>query len=108
MNQITIDDFSKIDLRIGKILEAERVKDSEKLIRFKIDLGSEVKQILAGIGKTYTPEELIGKEVPVVANLESRMMAGYESQGMLLAAGDGKVLTLLMVDREILPGAKIR
>ena len=85
---ITIDDFAKIDLRIAKVLKAERVPKSEKLLKLQVELGSEQRQILAGIAKKYVPEELIGKLVVIVANLQPAQLMGQESQGMILAASD--------------------
>jgi methionyl-tRNA synthetase len=85
---ITIEDFSKIDLRVAKVLKAEKILKSEKLLKLQVDLGSEQRQILAGIAKTYAPEELIGKLVVLVSNLRSAKIMGQESQGMILAAGD--------------------
>ena len=106
---MTIDEFQKVDLRIVKILEAERVPGSEKLLKLKVTLGTEVKQIIAGIGKVYEPAALIGKEIVVVANLEPRMMMGLESQGMLLAAsGEDGSPVLIVPEKEIEPGAKIK
>lgn len=77
--------FSKIDLRVGKVVEASRVEGSRKLIKLIVDLGSERRQIIAGLAEYYRPEELVGKYVVVVANMEPRRMFGLESQGMLLA-----------------------
>ncbi|ODN30279.1 methionine--tRNA ligase [Fervidobacterium thailandense] len=105
---IDIDYFKKIDLRVGKVLEAERVEKSEKLVKLKVDLGElGVKQIVAGIAKYYQPEELVGKLIIVVANLKPAKLMGIESQGMLLAAKSGEKLILLTVSSEIDPGAKI-
>ena len=105
---ITIEDFAKIELKIGKVLEAKRVEGSNKLIVMKVDTGEE-RQIVAGIGKTYLPEELVGKSIVVVTNLQPAKLMGVESQGMLLAASDadGK-LSILTIDREITEGAKVR
>ncbi len=104
---VTIDDFAKLELKVGTVLEAEEVEGSEKLIKLKVDLGEETpRQILAGIKKWYSAEDLIGKQIAVVANLEPRMMMGLESQGMILAAGDKPVL--LMPQKEVSPGTKIR
>ena len=105
---INSDDFKKIDLRTAKVLEAELVDDSEKLIKLKVDLGGEQRQIIAGIGKVYRPEELINRQVIIVANLEPKTMMGLESRGMLLAAGDGEIISILMPDKDIPPGAVIR
>lgn len=104
---MTIDEFRQVDLRIAKVISAERVTGSEKLIKLQIDLG-EPRQLVAGIGKAYEPENLVGKEIVVVANLEARELMGLTSEGMLLAAheGDG-VPVLLMPDRVIAPGSAI-
>lgn len=94
---ITIDDFNKIVIKAGTVLECERIEGSEKLLKFKIDLGEDKpRQILSGIAKFYDPSELIGKQVCVLANLKERtMMKKYVSQGMILSAeADGK-LTLI-------------
>ena len=90
---IAFEDFAKIDLRIGRVLSAEKMKKSKKLLRCEVDLGFEVRQILAGVAEHLTPEDLIGKQVVVVANLAARPMLGTESQGMLLMAEgrDGKL-----------------
>lgn len=86
---INIDDFAKVELRVGTILEAEAIPGSEKLIKFQIDVGEEKpRQILSGIKKWYKPKDLIGKQIIVVANLEPRMMMGLESQGMICAVGE--------------------
>ncbi|MEB3757931.1 MAG: methionine--tRNA ligase subunit beta [Desulfurococcales archaeon] len=107
----TIDytDFSKIDLRVGKVVEAEPVPNSRKLIRLIVDLGDEKRQILAGLAKWYKPEDFVGKYVIVVANLKPKRMAGLVSQGMLLAAGctDDTKPVLLTVSEEVKPGEKI-
>lgn len=105
---ITIDDFFKIKLKVGKVIEAERVKGSEKLIKLIVDIG-ERRQIVAGIGKSYCPEELLGKSIIVVSNLKPAKLMGLESQGMLLAAtsSDGSI-SILTVDREVTPGSGIK
>ena len=109
---ITYNDFQKIELRVAKILTAERVEGSEKLLKLQVDAGdkdaadqSAGRQIIAGIGTHYEPEDMVGLEIVIVANLEPRMLMGLESQGMLLAA-EGPVL--LMPDKEVLPGSGIR
>lgn len=105
---ISFDEFKKIDLRVAEILEAEKIKKSEKLIKLLIDLGELGKrQIVAGIAKYYNPNELIGKKIVIVANLKPAKLMGVESQGMLLAAKINDKLTLLTVDNDIEPGAKI-
>lgn len=105
---INYDDFKKIELKVAKVIEAERVEGSEKLLKLKVDLGSEQRQIIAGIGSRYQPEQLIDKEIIVVANLEPRSLMGHESQGMLLAASDDAGPVLLGVDREVLAGTTIK
>ena len=106
---ITIDDFRKIDLRIAKVLEAERVPKSEKLLKLQISIGSEKRQLVAGIAQHYKPEDLIGKKIVVVANLQPAKLMGQESQGMLLAASnaDGK-LTILSTENDIDEGSIVK
>ncbi len=104
---ITIDDFKKIDLRVAKIIAAERVEGSDKLLKLQVDMGEEQRQIIAGIGLGYSPAALIGKEIIVVANLEPRALMGMESQGMLLAASSDHPI-LLQPEKEVAPGSVIR
>jgi len=110
---ISFEEFQKIDLRVAKVIEAENVKGSEKLLKLKIDLGSstgsgrEIRQIVAGIAKFYKPEDLIGKEIIMVANLEPKILRGLKSQGMLLAAESENKISLLIPDKEMPAGAKI-
>jgi methionyl-tRNA synthetase len=87
--QITIDDFSKVDLRVATVLESERVKGADKLLRLVVDLGFEKRQILAGIAMAYQPESLVGRKVVIVANLQPRKLRGLESNGMIVAASGG-------------------
>jgi len=104
---MTIDEFAQVDLRVGKIVSAERVEGSEKLLKLQVDLG-EQRQIVSGIGKRYAPEDLIGKEIVLVVNLEPRKLVGLESQGMLLAAhGENGEPFLLIPDGVVPPGSKI-
>ena len=111
-SQITIDDFSKVDLRVGIVKHAERIEGT-RLLRLIVDLGSEQRQIIAGLGEYYSPEELVNKRIIVIANLKPRIIRGFESQGMLLAAGckddeaKGIKPKILTVDGEIPPGTKI-
>ena len=93
---IQYDDFAKLDLRMGTIVAAEELPKSKKLVRTEVDLGFETRQILAGIKEHFTPEELIGKRVAVVANLAPRKMMGLESQGMILMAEDREGALFLM------------
>jgi methionyl-tRNA synthetase len=87
--QITIDDFVKVDLRVATVVEAERVKGADKLLRLVVDLGFEKRQVLAGIALAYQPESLIGRKVVIVANLQPRKLRGLESNGMIVAASMG-------------------
>ncbi len=104
---INYDDFAKVDLRIGKVLTAEHVEGSEKLLKLTVDLGDEVRQIIAGIASAYSPTGIIDKEVVVVANLEPKTIMGLESQGMLLAADD-EMPVLLRPDQKVKTGVKIK
>jgi methionyl-tRNA synthetase len=107
---ISIDDFAKIDLRVGEIKSAERIPGADKLLKLLVDIGTETRQVLAGIALAYAPEELIGRKVVVVANLAPRKMRGLESNGMLLAASvgsDGKPVLCTFAD-DIAPGAKVK
>jgi methionyl-tRNA synthetase len=108
--QITIDEFMKIQLKTAKVLTAERVPKSEKLIKLQVSLGegTEQRQIVAGIGKKYEPEALIGKTIVIVANLKPAKLMGIESQGMVLAAGDSEVRGLVTILEEVDPGTKVK
>ncbi|AMS25688.1 methionyl-tRNA synthetase [Bacteroidetes bacterium UKL13-3] len=106
---ITYDDFDKLDLRVGKVLEAEKVPKADKLLKLIVDLGFEKRTILSGIAEYYQPEELVGKLVTVVANLAPRKIRGIESQGMLLMAGNdfGKLYSV-GPDKDIEPGSVVK
>lgn len=106
--EITYDDFAKVELKVAKIKEAVRVEKSEKLIKLQLEVGDEKRQIVAGIGKAYTPEELVDKEIIIVANLAPKALMGVESHGMLLAAGGGEKPVLLTPEKEIESGAKVK
>jgi methionyl-tRNA synthetase len=108
--QITIDEFMKIQLKTAKVLTAERVPKSDKLLKLQVSLGggTEPRQIVAGIGKKYTPEALIGKTIIIVANLKPAKLMGIESQGMVLAAGDSEVSGLVTILEEVDPGTKVK
>ena len=131
MDIITFDEFKKLELRIGKILSAEKVEGSEKLLKLEVDFGPapvEVepagewipavtddrsegrirRQIIAGIAQYYAPEALIGKECPFAYNLAPRMLAGFESQGMILCPSDNNGPVLLHPDKEIPPGSVVK
>ncbi|HQD50143.1 MAG TPA: methionine--tRNA ligase [Defluviitaleaceae bacterium] len=106
---ISIDDFSKVELKVGEVIECEKVENADKLLKSKIKIGDEVRQIVSGIAKYYFPEEMIGKKVVVVCNLKPVKLRGILSEGMILAASDdnGK-LVLVSVDKDIESGAKVK
>jgi methionyl-tRNA synthetase len=103
----TFDDFKKLQFKVAEVVEAEKVEGADKLLKLKINIGREERQIVAGIAKYYQPEQLIGKKIIVVVNLEPARIRGIESNGMLLAASQGQDLVLLTVDQDIDSGAKI-
>lgn len=105
---ITYEDFSKIELKVARVIEAEKVENSEKLIRLKIKVGEKEKQIVAGIGKFYKPQDLINKLIVIVDNLEPKKLMGFESEGMLLAASNEEELSLIIPDKEIKDGSPIK
>ncbi|MDX9714920.1 MAG: methionine--tRNA ligase subunit beta [Dissulfurispiraceae bacterium] len=105
---IGIEDFAKVQLKIARVLSAERVEKSDKLIRLIVDAGGE-RQIVAGIGKSYAPEELVGKKIVIVANLKPAKLMGVESQGMLLAAtGSDGTISVLSLDRDVEEGSRVK
>ena len=108
--KITIDDFLKVEMRVGQVKAAEKVKGADKLLRLEVDIGSEVRQVVAGIAKAYAPESLIGRKVVIVANLQPRKLRGLESNGMIVAASVGEegspVLASFLEDVPI--GAKLK
>ena len=109
--QINIDDFAKVELRVAKILVAERIPKADKLLRLEVDLGYERRQILSGIAEWYTTEELIGRRIVVITNLAPRKMRGLESHGMLLAASTegGKPHLATFADGDDLPlGSRLK
>lgn len=107
--EITIDEFAKVDLRIATVLEAERVKKSDKLIKLQIQIGSEKRQIVAGIGKQYEPEALLGKSIVVVANLKEAKLMGQVSRGMLLAANaDDGTLSIIVPEQNSPNGSVVK
>ncbi|MGH7766399.1 MAG: methionine--tRNA ligase subunit beta [Candidatus Binatia bacterium] len=104
---IHIDEFRKIDLRVGVVKSAEAHPNADKLLVLKVDLGAEERQIVAGIRAHYQPEALVGKQVVIVANLETAVLRGMESQGMLLAASDGNGVVFLTPEKTVSAGAKV-
>jgi methionyl-tRNA synthetase len=105
---ISIDDFARLDLRVAKILDAEFVVEADKLLRLTLDLGIEQRTVFAGIRSAYQPKDLIGRFTVMVANLAPRKMRFGESQGMVLAAGDGTGIYLLAPDPGAVPGMRIK
>jgi methionyl-tRNA synthetase len=107
---ISIQDFTEIDLRVAEIKTAEEHPNADKLLVLKIDIGDggEERQLVAGIKECYSPEQLIGKKIIVVSNLAPAIIRGVESQGMLLAARDGKDIAVITTERDIKPGSKVQ
>ena len=105
---ITIEDFLKLDLRVGRIVEVQDHPNADKLYVLKVDMGDEVRQLVGGLKAHYTKEELLNKVIVVVANLQPKKLRGIESQGMLLAADDGQTVAILSPDKEVKLGARIR
>ncbi|HZU22124.1 MAG TPA: methionine--tRNA ligase subunit beta, partial [Terriglobales bacterium] len=108
--KITIEDFLKVELRVAQVKVAERVKGADKLLRLEVDLGTEVRQIVAGIAKAYEPEALVGRKIVIVANLQPRKLRGLESNGMLLAASVGEEGTPVLAGflEDVPVGAKLK
>lgn len=91
LSQITIEDFAKVQMRVGQILEAEKIEGSRRLIKLRVDIGTEVRQVVAGIAEAYEPANLLNRKVVIVANLKPAKLMGVESNGMIVAASiDGK------------------
>ena len=105
--KITIEDFIKIDLRIGKILHAEEVEDSRKMLKLDIDIGEEKRTIYAGVKKSYAPDDLINKLVVVIVNLLPREMKFGTSDGMMLATQNDGEIVVLQPEKDVMPGSKV-
>lgn len=106
--EISIDDFCKIELRVGVVLECEKVENADKLLKSKIKIGEEVRTIVSGIAKFYSPEEMVGKQVVVVANLKPAKLRGIVSEGMILCASCGDELQIVSPEKLIVDGAEVR
>lgn len=106
--EITIDDFAKIDLRVCKVLSCEKVKKADKLLKMEVLVGAEIRTVVSGIAMRYTPEEMVGKQLVLVANLKPAKLRGIESQGMILAASHNGEMEVLEVPAEILPGGQVK
>jgi methionyl-tRNA synthetase len=105
---ISLEEFQRVDLRVARVAAAERVAGADRLLRLRLDLGGETREVVSGIAAHYAPEDLVGRDVIVVANLAPRVIRGVRSQGMLLAAGDGEHLRVLTTDGPVPPGTRVR
>lgn len=116
MNTIAFEDFEKLRIRIGLIVEAERVEGTDKLLKLQVDFGDDPsassgrlrRQIVSGIAEFYAPEKLVGKQFPFITNLEPRTIRGVESQGMILAVGVGEKAVLLKPVKKVPPGSIVK
>lgn len=104
---ISYENFTRIDIRVGKVLSAAPVLGAKKLLRLQIDIGGQTKQCIAGIGMNYSANDLVGKSVAVVTNLAPKTLFGLSSDVMLLAAVEGDILSLLKPDKDVSAGAKV-
>lgn len=104
--EITFEDFCKLDLRVGKIKQAEKIQDSEKLLKFIVDFGEEERQIISGVAQYYEAEEMIGRSIVAVLNLKPREIFGYKSEGMILFSNNKKPI-ILKPEEEVAPGSII-
>jgi methionyl-tRNA synthetase len=108
IEQISIEDFAKIDLRVAEVIACEKVEKTEKLLKLQIKLGEETRTIVSGIAKHYSPEEMVGKKVIVVANLKPAKLRGIMSHGMLLAASNEDTLEVLTIEKELPTGSRVK
>ncbi len=106
--EVAFDDFMKMDIRVAKIIKAEKHPNADKLLKLQVDLGAEQRQIIAGIAEYYAPKDLLGKSVSIIANLKPAKIRGELSQGMILAADDGKTVSPLIPLKDVEPGSKVR
>ena len=105
--KITIEDFIKVDLRVGKIIDAEEVEDSRKMLKLLVDIGEEKRTIYAGVKKSYSPEDLLNKLVVVIINLKPREMKFGTSDGMMLATQNNDEIIILQPEKDVTPGSKV-
>lgn len=105
--EVTFDEFKRIDIRVARVIEASRVPNSTKLIKLVLDVGGQRKQCVAGLGATYTPEQLLDKLIAIVTNLRPRTLMGLVSEVMLLAAGNGPEISVLTLDKPVSTGATV-
>jgi methionyl-tRNA synthetase len=106
--RIDIADFAKVDLRVARIKAAEKIAGSKKLVKLEVDLGTETRQVVAGIAESYAPEALVGKTIALVANLKPAKLMGVESNGMILAASPGDKAVLCTFEGDVAPGTRIK
>jgi methionine--tRNA ligase beta chain len=106
-DQIIFEDFKKVEIRMGKITAAEKVADADRLLKLQVDFGEFQRQIISGIAESFTPEEMIGKTLPFIINLEYRKFKGEESQGMLMAIDTGDKTVLLEPASEVSAGTEV-
>lgn len=105
---VSFEQFKQIEIRMGKVLTCEKIENADKLLRLQVDFGQFERQIISGIAESYSPEELVGKTLPFVVNLEYRKFKGEESQGMLVATGTGADnVVLLEPNKDIAPGTEV-
>lgn len=108
MDSISLDEFKKIEIKMGKVISCEKVENADKLLKLQVDFGQFKRQIVSGIAESYSPEELVGKTLPFAVNLEYRKFKGEESQGMLVATGTGADnVVLLEPNKDVDPGAEV-
>lgn len=108
MEEVSIEEFQRIDLRVAKIIDVQDHPKADKLYILKVDLGDEIRQLVAGIKNHYKKEELINKKIIIIANLKPAVLRGFESKGMMLAADDGNNVVIVTIDKDIVNGSKIR
>ena len=106
--EVEIDHFGALDLRVAKILACEKVEKSDKLLKLQVDIGSEKRQIVSGIAKDYTPDDLVGKKVIIIKNLKPAKIRGVESKGMLLASSGKDKINVIFAPENAEPGEKVR
>ena len=106
-DQITFEDFKKVEIRIGKVINCEKVENADKLLKLTVNFGEFERQIVSGIAESFTPEELVGKSLPFIVNLEYRKFKGEESQGMLMAIDAKDKTVLLEPSAEVLEGTEV-
>jgi len=107
MDAITLEDFKKVEIRVGEIMSVEKVENADKLLKLQVDFGEFKRQIVSGIAESFTPEELVGKKLPFIVNLEYRKFKGEESQGMLMAIDADEKTVLLEPSQDVAAGTEV-